>query len=222
MIVYGLTFLYNQLSYFTRRLLIEVTTAALHYPLAVVITKIVFHYFTKETLSLNKDKMSVDASQTRPVGELVKISLAAALYVAVTLVLAVVSFGAIQIRLSEMFNYLALFHKRYVWGVTLGVIIANFMSPTWVLDVPFGSTATFLALLISRAIAKRIKSLVAKMAVMTVMFMISMSMIAIQLVILLDLPFFLTWFTSAISELISMTIGGAIIYMLSKKVDLSK
>lgn len=162
------------------------------------------------------------ASQTRPVSELVKVSITAALYVAVTLVLAVVSFGAIQVRLSEMFNYLALFHKRYVWGVTLGVVIANFMSPTWVLDVPLGSTATLLALLASRASTKRIDNLILKMTVMTVMFMTSMALIAVQLVILTDWPFFFAWFTSAVGELISMTIGGSIMYMLSKKVDLTK
>lgn len=161
-------------------------------------------------------------SQTLQIRELVKISLAAALYVAVTLVLAVISFGAIQIRLSEMFNYLALFHKRYVWGVTLGVVFANFMSPMWVLDVPIGSMATFLALILSRAITKRMENMVAKMTVMAIIFTISMFSIAMQLYLLLDLPFFYTWFTVALGELLSMTIGGVIIHMLSTKLDLSK
>lgn len=171
---------------------------------------------------MNKDKTFFAASQTRPVSELVKISLVAALYVAVTVVLAVFSFGYIQIRLSEMFNYLALFHKRYVWGVTLGVVIANFMSPTWVLDVPLGSTATFLSLIISRLLTKRMKSLKARMIVMALIFAVSMFMVAIQLVILLDLPFFFTWFTSAVGELVSMTIGGFTIHALSRKINFAK
>mgnify|MGYP002733419785 CR=1 FL=1 len=54
------------------------------------------------------------------VQETTKVALIAALYVAVTLILAVISFGAIQLRLSEMFNYLAIFHKRYIVAVTLG------------------------------------------------------------------------------------------------------
>jgi len=168
------------------------------------------------------NKTMTHEAEARPIAETVKISLIASLYVTVTIVLAVISFGAIQVRLSEMFNYLALFHKRYVWGVTLGVVIANFMSPTWVLDVPIGSTATFLTLILRRAVTKRMKNMVSKMAIMAIIFTFSMFTIAIQMVILLDFPFFYTWFTIAVGELLSMTIGGVIIHMLSKKINLSK
>lgn len=171
---------------------------------------------------MNKMIYSSSNTQARPAIELVKVSLTAALYVTVTLVLAVISFGAIQVRLSEMFNYLALYHKRYVWGVTLGVVLANFLSPTWVLDVPIGGSATFLTLLLCRAVTKRMENMVAKMVIMAITFTISMFTIAIQLTILLDLPFFYTWMTVAAGELLSMTIGGVIIHMLSKKVDFSK
>lgn len=168
------------------------------------------------------NKTMTQKAQVSPISETVKISLVASLYVTVTVLLAVISFGAIQVRLSEMFNYLALFHKRYVWGVTLGVVIANFMSPTWVLDVPIGSTATFLTLILCRAVTKRMNNMVIKMAIMAIIFTISMFTIAIQLVILLDFPFFYTWFTIAVGELLSMTIGGVIIHMLSKKINLTK
>src|SRR5690625_1331152 len=74
----------------------------------------------------------------------------AALYVAVTLVLSAISFGAIQLRLSEMFNYLALFHKRYVVAITLGVVIVNFLSsPYGLIDVVIGGLSTFFVLIIS-------------------------------------------------------------------------
>lgn len=168
------------------------------------------------------NKTMIQEAQARPITETVKVSLIASLYVTVTIVLAVISFGAIQVRLSEMFNYLALFHKRNVWGVTLGVVIANFLSPTWVLDVPIGSLATFLTLILCRAVTKRMNNMVIKMAVMAIIFTISMFTIAIQMVILLDFPFFYTWFTIAVGELLSMTIGGVIIHMLSKKINLSK
>src|SRR5699024_7951141 len=74
----------------------------------------------------------------------------AALYVAVTLVLSAISFGAIQLRLSEMFNYLALFHIRYVVAITSGVVIVNFLSPMWFLDVTIGGIEILLLLVISR------------------------------------------------------------------------
>ena len=100
---------------------------------------------------------TVSASRVN-VHETAKVAIIASLYVAVTLVLAVISFGAVQLRLSEMFNYLVLFHKRYIIGVTLGVVIANFFSPMWWVDVPVGGIATFLVLLICRMLTKNMKS----------------------------------------------------------------
>lgn len=162
-----------------------------------------------------------DSSRTS-VSELTKTALVAALYVAVTVLLSVFSFGAVQLRLSEMFNYLALYHKRYVVAVTLGVVLANFMSPTWILDVPIGGIATFLVLILCRAITKKMKNDILKMVVTALIFSLSMFTVAGQLTILYDLPFWATWFTVGIGELLSMTVGGLTIFLLNKKIDLSK
>lgn len=154
--------------------------------------------------------------------ELTKISLVASLYVVVTVMLAVISFGAIQFRMSEMFNYLALYHKRYVVAVTFGVVFANFLSPTWVLDVPVGGISTFLVLIFCRAVTKHIKHDVWKIVVTAIIFSASMFTVAGQLTLLLDLPFFHTWLFVGLGELLSMTIGGIIIYFVSKRIDLSQ
>lgn len=155
------------------------------------------------------------------VKELSKIAMVSSLYVAVTLLLAPISFSAVQLRLSEMFNYLALYHKRYVLAVTIGVVIANFMSPTWVLDVPIGGISTFLVLVLCRTITKRLKNEVFKIAVTAVVFALSMFTVAGQLYFLFDFPFFHTWLMVGLGELLSMVIGGIMIYAVSKKIDLS-
>lgn len=162
-----------------------------------------------------------DSSRTS-VTELTKTALVAALYVAVTVLLSVISFGAVQLRLSEMFNYLALYNKRYVVAVTLGVVLANFMSPTWILDVPIGGIATFLVLVLCRRVTKNISNDLVKMVITALIFTISMFTVAGQLTILTALPFWATWFTVGIGELLSMTVGGMTIYLLNKKIDLSK
>jgi len=162
-----------------------------------------------------------DSSRTS-VTELTKTALVAALYVAVTVLLSVISFGAVQLRLSEMFNYLALYNKRYVLAVTLGVVLANFMSPTWVLDVPIGGIATFLVLILCRKVTKNITNDLVKMVVTALIFALSMFTVAGQLTILYDLPFWATWFTVGVGELLSMTVGGVTIYLLNKKFDLTK
>lgn len=154
--------------------------------------------------------------------ELTKISLVASLYVVVTIMFAVISFGAIQFRVSEMFNYLALYNKRYVIGVTLGVVFANFLSPTWFLDVPIGGIATCLVLILCRHLTKNIQNDLWKIIITAIVFSISMFTVAGQLTFLLDLPFFTTWLIVGMGELVSMTIGGMLIYLLSKRIDLTK
>ena len=156
------------------------------------------------------------------VTELTKIALVAGLYVAVTVMLSVISFGPVQLRLSEMFNFLALFNKRYVVAVTLGVVLANFMSPTWILDVPIGGIATFLVLILCRSVTKRIKNVIGKLTVTALIFALSMFTVAGQLTIMYGLPFWPTYLTVGIGELLSMTIGAIAIYYMNKKIDFTK
>lgn len=167
--------------------------------------------------------MATSVSSSRvSVHETAKVAIVASLYVAVTVVLAVISFGAVQLRLSEMFNYLALFHKRYLIAVTLGVVIANFLSPMWWVDVPVGGIATFIVLIISRMLTKNIKSLVLKLIVTGIIFTASMFTVATQLTIIFDMPFWPTYGMVAVGEAFSMLVGGITMYLLQKKIDFTK
>lgn len=169
---------------------------------------------------MNKTITHVPANTS--VTELTKIALVAALYLVVTVWLAVISFGVVQLRLSEMFNYLALYHKRYVIAITMGVVLANFLSPMWVLDVPVGGIATFLVLIVCRFVTKKIKNQFWKIAVTAVIFALSMFTVAGQLAIVFGVPFFYTWLTVGLGELFSMTVGGILVYLLRKKIDFTK
>ncbi|MBQ0138926.1 MAG: QueT transporter family protein [Kurthia sp.] len=160
----------------------------------------------------------VSAARTN-VHETAKVAIVAALYVVVTVVLAVFSFGVVQLRLSEMFNYLMLFHKRYIVGITLGVVVANLFSPMWWIDVPVGGIATFIVLIICRMVTKKMKNLIWKMVITGVLFTASMFTVATQLMIIYDLPFWPTYGTVALGEAFSMLVGGITIYLLQKKID---
>lgn len=165
----------------------------------------------------NKQELS-----TLSTGELTKLAIVTGLYVALTIVLAVISFGAIQIRLSEMFNYLSLYNKKYIWAVTLGVLIANLLSPLGMLDVVVGSVSTFIVLWINYFITRRIASRKIQMIVTALVFACSMFTIAGQLTLVTGAPFFINWFVIALGELASMAVGGVIIYWVSKRVDFTK
>ena len=82
---------------------------------------------------------------------LVATALIGAMYTALTLALAPVSFGALQCRVSEALTLLPVYSPVAVWGVTLGCALSNIAGVITgtnilgVLDVFFGTAATFLA-----------------------------------------------------------------------------
>ncbi|MDN6636634.1 MAG: QueT transporter family protein, partial [Lacticaseibacillus paracasei] len=83
--------------------------------------------------------MQTTSTTHRSIVSLAKTAMITSIYVVMTLMLSPLSFGVVQVRFSEMLNYTALFNRRYVWAVTLGVFFANFTSPTALLDVPMGT-----------------------------------------------------------------------------------
>ena len=58
------------------------------------------------------------------------IAIVAAIYVVLTITppLNAISYGAYQFRISEMMNFLAFYNPKYIIGVTIGCMIANFFS----------------------------------------------------------------------------------------------
>ncbi|WFA08448.1 QueT transporter family protein [Tissierella sp. Yu-01] len=76
--------------------------------------------------------------------KLVRGAVVAAIYAILTLTLP--AYGALQFRLSEIMTLLAYFDPFYVVPLTIGCAIANIASPFGIVDVIFGSLASFLAL----------------------------------------------------------------------------
>ncbi len=89
--------------------------------------------------------------------KLTKTAMIATLYCVLTLTLAPISYGIIQLRVSEALTVLPRFSKCSVWGLSLGCLISNyigmmFMNTAGVIDVVFGTLATFLAAVCSYAV----------------------------------------------------------------------
>ena len=78
--------------------------------------------------------------------KLVRISIIAALYVALTYSIPALAYGPIQFRFSEVMTLLAFIDPFYILPLTLGCFIANLGSPFGIIDVIVGTTASFLAL----------------------------------------------------------------------------
>ena len=73
-----------------------------------------------------------------------------AAYAALTMLLAPISYGAIQCRVSEVLCILPFFIPCTAWGLFAGCAIANLLSAAGIFDVVFGSLATLLAALCTR------------------------------------------------------------------------
>lgn len=71
--------------------------------------------------------------------------LIASLYVVLTLIVAPVGFGPIQLRPSEALTVLPLYFPEAVPALFVGCIISNTVSAYGVLDILFGSVATLIA-----------------------------------------------------------------------------
>lgn len=83
---------------------------------------------------------------------LARIGILAALYAVLTVALAPLSYGSVQIRLSEVMMLLCFFGSEYCAAMTLGCAVSNMFSSFALLDVPFGTLATLLsAIMIYRA-----------------------------------------------------------------------
>ncbi|MBE7029115.1 MAG: QueT transporter family protein [Ruminococcaceae bacterium] len=85
---------------------------------------------------------------------LAKTAVVAALYCAMTLTLAPISYGIVQLRVSEVLTVLPAFSKYSVFGLTLGCFVSNYIGMSFtgsagIIDVIFGTLATFLAAICS-------------------------------------------------------------------------
>ncbi|WP_281165558.1 QueT transporter family protein [Liquorilactobacillus sicerae] len=163
----------------------------------------------------------MDNSHQKLVG-LIKAALVAAIYVVLTVALIMFSYGPVQFRLSEMLNNLAVFNKRYIWALTLGCVIANLWSSLGAVDVIFGSLGTLVMTAISYFLSKFVDKKWQKLAIAVIICTISVWSVALELHLVSQAPFWVTYLSVALGELGSMILGAILIGIISTKIDLTK
>jgi len=90
-----------------------------------------------------------------PIRKIVYAALVAALYAALTLIAAPISFGLVQCRISESLTVLPFLLPAAVPGLFAGCLLANLLMGAPLLDVIAGSIATLLAAAATAWIGKR-------------------------------------------------------------------
>lgn len=86
--------------------------------------------------------------------KIVAAALIASIYAALTLMLAPLSYGEVQFRVAEALTVLPFFSSFSIWGLFIGCIISNILSPIGPLDMIFGSLATLIAAIMTYYIGK--------------------------------------------------------------------
>lgn len=88
--------------------------------------------------------MSKNRFDVRTIARLAAVT---ALYAALTLALQPISFGLIQLRISELLVLLCFYRRDYSIALILGCFIANCFSPMALMDMCFGTLATAIAVI---------------------------------------------------------------------------
>ena len=89
-------------------------------------------------------------------GTLTRGAIIAALYAAITLLFAPISYGEIQFRLSEALTLLPVLLPEAVPALAIGCLLSNILGGAMIFDIIFGTLATLLAALCTRALRKNV------------------------------------------------------------------
>lgn len=135
---------------------------------------------------------------------------AAALYAALTIAFAPLSYGPVQVRLSECMVLLAFYHRKWIPGLTAGCFLANLASPFGAVDMVCGTAATFLALCAMRRCTSLFTASLCPVVSNGII-------IGLELAWLADMPFSLTYLSLCmvwvmLGELLSVTLVGTALF----------
>lgn len=85
-------------------------------------------------------------------GALTRGAIIAALYAAITLLLAPISYGEVQVRIAESMTLLPVLLPEAVPALAVGCLLANILGGATIFDIIFGTLATLLAAVCTRAL----------------------------------------------------------------------
>ena len=99
--------------------------------------------------------MSTPSASIQNTNALARGAIIAALYATLTLLLAPISYGEIQIRLAEALTLLPILLPEAVPALAVGCLLANVLGGCTVFDIVFGTLATLLAAACTRRLRER-------------------------------------------------------------------
>ena len=140
---------------------------------------------------------------------LVQAALIAAIYVVLTVVFAPFSFGEVQVRIAEAITILPVFLPAAVPGLFVGCFLGNMLGGAVLPDIIFGSLATLIGAIGTRALRKAHPFLapIPPIAANTVIVPF-----VLKYAYAVDLPIPFMMLTVGIGEVVSCGIFGLVLY----------
>lgn len=144
-----------------------------------------------------------------------KTAVVASLYALVTWAFYFVGYNAIQFRVSEILVLLAFIDRRYIPGLVLGCIIANFTSPYGIVDIIMGSFASLFVVTMIAITRKMLGMNNVSLFISSLWASVSALIIAYEIVFIFGAPESFWYWTSmvAIGEFVVVSIVGFPIFL---------
>ncbi|MBQ2816728.1 MAG: QueT transporter family protein [Clostridia bacterium] len=139
-------------------------------------------------------------------------SIIAAIYTAISLLLAPISFGQVQVRLSEALTLLPIFLPEAVPALFIGCLISNMIGGMGILDIVFGSLCTLIAAIFTYLLRKKSAFISAAPPVI-----INAFGVAAVLHFASGLPYFITVLWVGLGQVLSVYFVGIPLMALLKK-----
>lgn len=132
--------------------------------------------------------------------KIMRLSLIASLYTALSLSLSFISYGNIQFRIAEVLLLLCFFRKDYFISILIGTVLTNFFSPLGLIDIVFGTFASLLSV-IGIMYSKKIWIAIIYPVIFNAL------IIGLELTYFYKTPFYLNGVFVGIGELLVMILG---------------
>ena len=148
-----------------------------------------------------------------------QVGIIASLYAALTIVLAPISYGPLQVRISEALTILPFLIPAAVPGLFIGCVVANIYGGLGIYDIVGGSLCTLLAAYLTYLLSKTKQPLLAPLPPVVV----NSLGVSLYLHFLFQLPYWLTVAYIALGEIIAcFVLGYPLLLIILKREKLAR
>ena len=144
------------------------------------------------------------------VKKITEIGIIGAIYAALTIVLAPISFGVVQCRVSDSMIFLSKKNKNFAYGCAIGCVFANIASPIGLIDILIGAATNLAIGLIIHKVRHHLCGIITGSIICGIT-------VGTELSIVYNAPMLISVVSVTVGEIISLIMGYLVYKLLSNK-----